>query len=558
MDIYSYIEDKILANIDDKVRHRISVEQKFQHADISTNAPIILAKLYNKNANEAADPIVKMLTELPEVKEVEFAHPGFLNITIKNEIWQNLIHEINQKGIRYGETNIGNNHVIHMESVSANPTGPLHIGHARSAVFFNSLGKVLEKVGYKIVREYYINDAGSQIDALVHSVFCRYQEHFGVSFPESAMYPGDYLKAIGSKLAKMYGESLLEYDAKSKKIIQDFAIEEMMQSITNDLKLIGLVHDIFISQASLGPTTAEAIDILNKKGLIYADYLTDPKGKKKDDWKAHKHLLFKSSVFGDDADRSLQKQDGSWTYFADDIGYHLNKIERGFHHMMLGLGLDHAGYIKRLESAVRSLSDDIKIEVKSYNIVRLIKNGETLKMSKRSGQFLKLRDLINDVGDADVVKYMMLTRRHDMIIDLDIDKVKEQSQNNPVFYVQYAHARACSVLRQADKNINLNNIDLSVLSTQHELNVIKILGKWPRVIKKVAQTYEPHRIANYLSEIAEAFHALWHCGNQNLSLRFIVSGDKNLTEARASLAFAVKNVISSGLDLLSITGKESM
>ena len=555
MNIYLYIEEIILKAIGKKVPG-ITVEptRNSKYGDIATNAPIILSNIEGKSREEVAAQISSYLEKSPEVQKVELASAGFLNITMHNKVWHDTISMINDQGIAYGNLDLGQGKTTHVESVSANPTGPLHIGHARSAVFFEALSKVLEKAGYNIVREYYINDAGAQVDSLVESTFLRYKEALGEPFPASATYPGKYLKVIGEKLLEQHGNSLqLNSD---KNLIRDFTISEIMCSIKQDLLLLNIKHDIFVSEASVYDEIQEAVDTLQKKDLVYIGTLDDPKGKKSDAWQAHDHLLFRATAFGDESDRSLKKADGSWTYFAADIAYHLDKIKRGFKNMILGLGIDHAGYVKRMEGAIAALGEgDINIDIKLYNIVRLFKDGVAVKMSKRSGNFVTVRDLIEDVG-SDVVKYMMLTRRHDVVLDIDLELVKEQSKNNPVFYVQYAHARACSVLRQVGDNIG--EVDLSLLITEAELSLVKILAKWPRVVQSAARTYEPHRITIYLQEISEAFHALWHYGNKDKFLRFIVSDDRKLTAARAALLTAVKNTIASALNVLNIKAQEKM
>lgn len=557
MDLYGYIEEAILAIVG-KSTPNITVEptRNPKHGDIATNAPIILSKLQGKSVGDIGQEMLKRIQELPEVSHVELAKAGFLNITIKNNVWHDIVREINKKGIGYGDLNLGQGEVVHIESVSANPTGPLHIGHARAAVFLGALGKLLEKVGYKVAREYYVNDSGAQIEALTESVISRYKEALEIESSESVTYPGEYLKHIGKDLAEKYGDSLLANLAENTPIMRDFTIEKIMSSIKEDLKLLGIEHDIFVSEASLYNTIQEAVDLLAQKGLIYKGELSDPKGKKSDNWQAHSHLLFRSTEFGDESDRSLQKSDGAWTYFAADIAYHLDKIKRGFKNMVLGLGVDHAGYVNRIKAAVAALSDNtVTMNVKLYNIVHLFENGVAVKMSKRSGKFLTVRELIEEVGD-DVVKYMMLTRRHDVVLDLDLQQVKEHSKDNPIFYVQYAHARACSVLRQIVFNITGDH--LSLLSTDTELSLIKLLAKWPRIVRNVARTYEVHRIAGYLQEVSEAFHALWHCGNQNTLFKFIVPDNNELTQARLALVKAVKNTLASGLDVLSIQAKNVM
>lgn len=559
MDIYSYIEDKIFCIISEeiKVPHGITVEpcRNLKFGDIATNAPIILSKIQDKSIAQIGAWLSDKIKMLPEVSAIDIAGAGFLNVKIKNHVWQNVISDINKQGVDYGSSNYGDQKVINIESVSANPTGPLHIGHARAAVFFSALSKLLEKVGYKVIREYYINDAGAQIDALTESLFLRYKEALGYPLHKNITYPGEYLKTIGEQLVSQYTDSLLKKEDSSQKIIKDFAINTIMSSIKNDLESLGIKHDIFIFESNLYNKAQETIDILDKKGLIYEGALEDPKGMKHDDWHPHQHLLFKSTIFGDGSDRSLKKADGSWTYFAFDIAHHLDKIHRGFHNIILGLGIDHAGYVKRIKGAVNALADNVNMNIQLYNIVHLFEDGAAIKMSKRSGKFLTVKDLINHIG-ADVVKYMMLTRKHDVVLDIDLAASKEQSQNNPIFYVQYAHARACSILRHTNTKISDNNLNL--LSTDKELCLMKLLAKWPRVVHSAAQKHAPHRITNYLQELSESFHALWHAGNKSTSFRFIVQEDYNLTDARSALVNAVKNVIASGLNIISIKARNTM
>ncbi len=558
MDVYRLVEKFVFENVGENVKGvTIEPSRNLKHGDVATNAPIILAKTCGVSVQKAGSVLAEKVLTLPEVAKAEIAGVGFLNVTIKNSVWQGIVKEINKAGKSYGALNLGKERTIHIESVSANPTGPLHIGHARAAVFFSSLGKVLEKVGYRVVREYYINDTGTQIEALIDSAYARYKEILGYDF-EEVPYPGEYMKLIGKQLAEQHGNNLLKNGKAEREVIRFYAINSIMESIKEDLGIIGVKHDIFVSERSLHSKIQEAIAILEKKGLIYKGELQDPKGKKKEGWKVREQLLFRSTSFGDTSDRSLQKEDGSWTYFAADLAYHLDKIERGFDNMVLGLGLDHAGYVDRLKSAVEQLNDKVKINIKLYNIVNLFENGAMIKMSKRSGKFLTLRELVNEVG-SDVVKYMMLTRRQDNVLDLELSQVKEQSNRNPVFYVQYAHARACSILRQMGGVVLMDdNVDLSLLSASRELLLIKILAKWPRVLLGVANTFEVQRITNFLYEVAEGFHSLWHCGNKESVFRFIVHDDKKLTCARRELVLAVKNLIALGLDLLSIKAKESM
>jgi arginyl-tRNA synthetase len=527
------------------------------HGDIYTNVAMVLGKHEKKNPIEIAKVLAKEFELFDEVLSVEVAGPGFINIRLKAGVWHGILRQINELKTEFGDLDIGNNQAVNVEFVSANPTGPLHIGHARGAVFGDVLANLLKKVGYKVTKEYYINDAGAQIDTLVKSVYLRYREALGEKITiEKGLYPGEYLKPIADDLAKKYGKELL--NNQDNPIIRDYTLSYILELIKEDLNLLGVSHDIFTSEYELQKSgkIEESIKRLSNKGLVYEGYLEKPKGKESENWTSRKELLFRSTQFGDDVDRALKKEDGSWTYFASDIAYHADKISRGFSNMIVELGSDHGGYIKRLKAVVSALSDNqAKIEVKLHNIVNFFKNGKPVKMSKRSGNFLTARDIVEEVG-KDITRFIMLTRKNDMVLDFDFAKVKEQSKDNPVFYVQYAHARAHSLMRNAPKE--LPEVDVSLLKTDGELFLIKTLAKWPDVVEISARLCEPHRITFYLLEVAEVFHVLWGYGKSDLNMRFILENNSSLTAARIFLVQALAHIIASGLSIFNIEPLEEM
>lgn len=527
------------------------------YGDVYTNVAMVLAKYEKKNPIKIAEILAKEFALFDIVSKVNVASPGFINIHLKNEIWYGILEHINECKADFGNLNIGDNQPINIEFVSANPTGPLHIGHARGCVFGDVLANLLKKVGYEVTREYYVNDAGAQIDTLVRSVFLRYKEALGEKISiDEGLYPGEYLKLVGDKLVEKYGKELL--NKQNFQIIRDFTMNYILQIIKEDLSLLKVNHNVFTSEDEIQKSgkIEQSIKILSDKGLIYEGYLNKPKGKESENWITRKQMLFRSTQFGDDIDRALKKEDGTWTYFASDIAYHYDKISRGFNYMVVELGSDHGGYVKRLKAIVCALSDGkAKIEVKLHNIVNFLENGKSVKMSKRSGNFLTAKDVVEEVG-SDITRFIMLTRKNDMVIDFDFAKVKEQSKDNPVFYVQYAHARAHSLMRNAPTV--LPKVDLSLLKCDEEIFLIKTLAKWPEVVEISARLCEPHRITFYLLEIAEAFHALWGYGKNNLNMRFIIENDLHLTAARIFLVQAVANVIASGFAVLNITPLKEM
>ncbi|XGA08641.1 MAG: arginine--tRNA ligase [Wolbachia endosymbiont of Xenopsylla cheopis] len=566
MDIFSRIRDLILQKIDEIKDYSYDAQSivveppnNESHGDVYTNAALILGKIEKKNPMEVAKALVDVLKPSDVIANIDIAPPGFINMHLKQDVWLNVLREVNTLKTDFGNSNIGNNQKINIEFVSANPTGPLHIGHARGAVFGDVLARLLKKAGYDVTKEYYINDAGVQINQLVQSVYLRYKEALkeSVNF-DDIQYPGEYLKPVGEGLAAKYGKELsVEQDFDK---IKTYALDYIIKLIKDDLNLLGVEHDVFTSEYELQKSgiVEKSIKILSDKGLIYHGCLDKPKGKEDPNWKPRKQMLFSSTKFGDDVDRPLQKEDGSWTYFATDIAYHFHKISREFNQMILVLGTDHAGYTGRLKAIVTALSESkAKVEIKLYNLVKFLDDGKPVKMSKRRGNFLTVKDVVEEVG-KDITRFIMLTRKNDVPLDFDFVKVKEQSRDNPVFYVQYAHARAHSLMRRAPKLLPEDEIDLSLLSSHEELLLIKTLAKWPQVVKSAAKACEPHKISFYLTEVAEKFHILWGYGSKNLNMKFIIDDNIALTSARIFLAQAVASVIASGLSVFNIEPLEEM
>jgi arginyl-tRNA synthetase len=537
------------------------------HGDMATNAAMVLSKLANKPPRQIAEYLSNILISDERVREVNVAGPGFINMRIEESVLQAVVKSSLLLGSKYGQTQLGNGKRVNVEYISANPTGPLHVGHTRGAVFGDVLSNLLTYVGYDVTREYYINDGGTQVDVLARSVYLRYLEAHGqeVVF-EDGTYPGDYLVEVGLALKAEVGDRFLKEDEKVwLEFIRDYSTDRMMKLIREDLDSLGIKMDNYFSEKSVYSERKIdfTIEQLLKRGLIYEGVLEPPKGKKLDDWSPRKQTLFKSTDFGDDVDRPVKKSDGTWTYFAPDIAYHFDKIDRGYDILIDILGADHGGYVKRMKAAVLALSDTkVELDVKLVQLVKLYRNGVPFKMSKRAGTFVTLSDLIHEVG-SDVVRFVMLTRKNDAPLDFDLEKVLDQSKDNPVFYVQYAHARVCSVLRkaaEADIDIsdqNLISADLSQNNHQVELRLIKKLAEWPRLVKVSVKTNEPHRVAFYLYELAGDFHSLWNKGNDEKRLRFIQE-DKTIALAKLALARSVAIVISSGLSILGVEAVSEM
>ncbi|MCL4105432.1 UNVERIFIED_CONTAM: hypothetical protein GTU68_055563 [Idotea baltica] len=520
---------------------------------MATNAAMVLAKPAKSNPRVIADALAAKLTADERIETAEVAGPGFLNLRLKPAVWQGMIKTILTSGPAFGRSTMGQGRRVNVEYVSANPTGPLHVGHTRGAVFGDALASLLDFAGHDVTREYYINDGGAQVDVLARSVYLRYLEAHGqeVAF-EDGTYPGDYLIPVGAALKDKAGDA---YVGQGEDVwladIREFASDAMMDLIRADLDALGVKMDVFSSEKALYGTgqIEAAIQELKDKGLIYDGTLEPPKGK---------------TAHGDDVDRPVKKSDGSWTYFAPDIAYHYDKVNRGFDALIDIFGADHGGYVKRMKAAVSALSDGkVPLDIKLTQLVRLFKNGEPFKMSKRAGTFVTLRDVVDQVG-SDVTRFVMLTRKNDAPLDFDFDKVLEQSKDNPVFYVQYAHARTCSAFAKANE-LGVAWTDQALLDTSHsllahpgELELIKKLAEWPRLVEIAARTNEPHRIAFYLYELASEFHSLWHLGNENHDLRFVQAAGGDVSHAKLALVRSVGIVISSGLGILGIKAMEEM
>ncbi len=536
------------------------------HGDLATNAAMVLAKPAKMKPRDIADALAGLLAADDRVELAEVAGPGFLNLRLNAQVWTQVVDAV-LSNASFGQSNMGAGKKVNVEYVSANPTGPLHVGHTRGAVFGDALASLLDYAGYDVTREYYINDGGAQVDVLARSVYLRYLEAHGqeVAF-EDGTYPGDYLIDVGEALkAKVGDEYLGKEEAHWLADIRVFATEAMMDLIRSDLAALGIEMDVFFSEKSLYGTgrIEGALAQLDDQGLIYEGVLEPPKGKKPEDWEPREQTLFKSTDHGDDVDRPVKKSDGSWTYFAPDIAYHFDKVERGFDELIDVFGADHGGYVKRMKAAVSALSaGKVPLDIKLTQLVKLFKNGEPFKMSKRAGTFVTLRDVVEQVG-PDVTRFVMLTRKNDAPLDFDFDKVLEQSKDNPVFYVQYACARINSVLRKADEQgIAVDDATLrAALGTdlhEAEVAVAKKLSEWPRQVEIAARTNEPHRIAFYLYDLAADLHALWNRGNDDLALRFIQDGDAATSQAKIALIRAVFIVISAGLGILGVTPAKEM
>jgi len=538
------------------------------HGDMATNAAMVLAKPAGMKPRDIATALAEKLEDEPWIISADVAGPGFLNLRLDAGAWLKILPTVLSKGAGFGRLDIGAGKKINVEYVSANPTGPLHVGHTRGAVFGDALASLLDFAGFEVTREYYINDGGAQVDVLARSVYLRYLEANGqeVSFADGT-YPGDYLVPLGQALAEKYGDTLVgRPESEWLAELRSYSTDAMMDLIRADLAALGVKMDVFFSEKSLYGTgrIEAALQSLDDKGLIYEGYLEPPKGKKPADWKPRKQTLFKSSEHGDDVDRPVKKSDGSWTYFAPDIAYHYDKVERGFDGLIDILGADHGGYVKRMKAAVSALSDGkVPLDIKLTQLVRLFKNGEPFKMSKRAGTFVTLRDVVDQVG-ADVTRFVMLTRKNDAQLDFDLAKVLEQSRDNPVFYVQYAHARIQSVLRKAAEAglvvdaASLAQADLGDIAHPSELAVVKKLGEWPRLLNLAARNHEPHRVAFYLYELASEFHALWNKGKDIPELRFLQESNPQRSLGKMALISAVSIVISNGLGILGVTPMDEM
>ena len=549
------------------------------HGDLSTNAAMILAGAAKENpmnlAGRIADALAGRQLLTGDYRGSGFtatlAKPGFINIRLAPEVWHAQLRAILRAGTAYGESAIGGGERVNVEFVSANPTGPMHVGHGRGAVVGDALAALLAKAGFSVQREYYINDAGAQVDVLARSACLRYREALGETIgaiPEG-LYPGEYLAAVGRALAERDGRTWLgRPEAEWLAPVRDFAVEEMLRLIRDDLALLGVCHNLFVSERALSERGAidDCVQVLTDRGLVYTGVLDPPKGKLPDDWEPRPQTLFRATSFGDEVDRPLKKSDGSWTYFAADIAYHRDKVQRGFDNMIDVWGADHGGYVKRLQAAIQALTNGAaSLDVKICQLVNLFDKGAPVRMSKRAGTFVTLREVVEEVG-KDVFRFIMLTRRNDQPLDFDFAKVTEQSKDNPVFYVQYAHARAASVMRHAAEQFPQDDLSdaglidapLDRLSDPSELALIRQLAGWPRLVEAAAETHEPHRIAFYLQEVAAQFHVLWNKGKDEATLRFILASDAELTRARLALVRGVALVIASGLAVFGVEPAQEM
>ena len=534
------------------------------HGDVAVNAAMVLAKPAGMNPRAVADLLVPLLATDPDTAAVTVAGPGFINIKLKDTFWPRVLQAALDKGDQFGSSHIGANEKVNVEYVSVNPTGPLHVGHCRGAVFGDALASLLRFTGFDVTKEYYMNDAGGQVNVLAESAYLRYREALGEDIGEipAGLYPGDYLKPVGVALAKEFGKSLLGRNDWLP-LVRDKSIAMMMDMIRDDLITLDIKHEVFFSEKSLqvDGSVAATIAKLRASGDVYEGRLPPPKGEVNEDWEDREQTLFRSTAYGDDVDRALLKSDGSFTYFASDVAYSQNKIERGFKQLIYVLGADHGGYVKRLQAVAAALVgwDAVQVDPKLCQLVKLFRNGEPVRMSKRAGEFVTLRDVVDEVG-PDVVRFMMLYRKNEAPLDFDFAKVTEQSKDNPVFYVQYAHARICSVLRNAEAAGLKSDakIDFSLLTDEAEKALILRIAAFPRVIEAAALAHEPHRISFYLYDLASDFHSLWNKGKELPQLRFILQDQDNISLTRLAFLRVIRYCLANGLGLLGVKPASEM
>jgi arginyl-tRNA synthetase len=567
----------VFAHPPDLTRIVVEPPREASHGDLATNAAMVLAKDAGLKPRDLAERLAAELGKRAEITAVEVAGPGFINLTLDPGVWRDALRAGIVAGPDFGKGDIGEAEPVNVEYVSANPTGPMHVGHCRGAVFGDALANLLAFNGYAVTREYYINDAGAQVDVLARSAYLRYREALGEDIgpiPEG-YYPGDYLKPVGAALAAEHGRGLNQMPEQAwLPLVRAKAIEMMMAEIRQDLVALNVRHDVFFSERSLieGPRdeVAATIAALRAEGKVYEGRLPPPKGAPVEDWEDREQTLFRATAFGDDVDRPLMKSDGSYTYFASDIAYHKSKVERGFRNLIDVWGADHGGYIKRMKAAVAAVSGGTaELDIKVIQLVRLLRAGEPVKMSKRSGDFVTLREIVDEVG-LDAVRFMMLYRKNDAVLDFDLAKVKEQSRDNPVFYVQYGHARGQSIFRNAREVVpdlsedgserarQLATAVLDGLDDPAEIALMRRIALYPRLVEAAASAHEPHRVAFYLYELASEFHALWTKGKDSPHLRFIIQNDPTMTMARLALVQGVVTVLASGLGLLGVDAPEEM
>jgi len=590
MDLFVLFKDHVLKVISDLIAENVlpsdvnlravTVEppRDAAHGDLSTNAAMVLAKPAKMNPRALAEQISLKLAEIDIVSSAEVAGPGFINLRLEDSYWPQIVRDILNDPLNYGKCDLGlaengQPMKLNIEYVSANPTGPMHVGHCRGAVFGDALARLLEFAGYDVSREYYINDAGAQVDVLARSALLRYREALGEDIGEipEGLYPGDYLVPLGETLKEIYGDALLSMEEDEwLPLVKQEAIEGMMGLIREDLAALNIHHDVFFSEKTLhednGAKIKAAIEFLREEGHIYRGRLDPPKGKLPEDWEDREQTLFRATDFGDDVDRALEKSDGSFTYFAADIAYHKDKYDRGFAHQIDVLGADHGGYIKRLKAALKAISGGkADLDVRICQLVKLLRDGAEVKMSKRAGTFVTLRDVVDEVG-VDPVRFMMLMRKNDAPLDFDFAKVTEQSKDNPVFYVQYGHARVFSIFRQAQEMMpgldpasdKLKSASLSNLTDESELSLMRRLAQYPRVVASAAEAHEPHRIAFYLYELASELHSFWARGKVAPHLRIIQEDDWELTINRIALISSIGAILKSGLSILGVSAPQEM
>ncbi|HZT48390.1 MAG TPA: arginine--tRNA ligase [Hyphomicrobiaceae bacterium] len=584
MNVYALVHARILSALKalqaegqlpaglDFAKVEVAPPREASHGDLATNAALVLAKAAAMKPRDIAERLAARLESDADIERVEVAGPGFLNLSFRPAFWQGVVAAILKEGPAYGRADIGRGERVDVEYVSANPTGPMHVGHCRGAVFGDALANLLQFVGYQVTREYYVNDAGAQVEQLARSAYLRYREALGEDIGEipAGLYPGEYLRPVGKALADEFGPALLNLtEERWLPLVRERAVAAMLEMIKQDLAALNIKHDVFFSERSLtqgSDEVAQTIDELRRKGLVFQGRLEKPKGHDDGDWEDREQTLFRSTAFGDDVDRALMKSDGSYTYFAADMAYHHNKLARGFRHLINVFGADHAGYLTRVKAAVAALSDGkADLDIKVCQLVRLFRAGEPVRMSKRAGTFVTLRDVVDEVG-RDPVRFMMLYRKNDAPLDFDLAKVLEQSKDNPVFYVQYAHARAMSVFRNVKEffpglspdSPELASADLSRLTDAGEIDLMRKLAAFPNVIEGAGRAHEPHRIAFYLYDLASTFHAQWTKGNESPHLRFIRPDDGILTIARLALIRANAQVLASGLAIVGVLAPEEM
>jgi arginyl-tRNA synthetase len=571
------IADGVLPAGTDLSRIVVEPPKDASHGDMATNAAMVLAKDAKAKPRELADKIADRLRAEDQIAEVAIAGPGFINLTLKPAVWAEALRAVLNAGGDYGRSRIGGAEKVNVEYVSANPTGPMHVGHCRGAVFGDALANLLDAAGYDVTREYYINDAGAQVDVLARSAFLRYREALGEAIGEipEGLYPGDYLKPVGEALKAEHGAALKDQpEPQWLPLVRAKAIAMMMEMIKADLAALAITHEVFFSERSLiegeRNRVADTIDFLRAKGDVYQGRLPPPKGAPVEDYEDREQTLFRATAYGDDVDRPLLKSDGSYTYFASDIAYHKVKFDAGFANMVDVWGADHGGYIKRMQAAIKAVTEGKgALDVKIVQLVRLLRNGEPVKMSKRSGDFVTLREVVDEVG-SDAVRFMMLFRKNDAVLDFDLAKVIEQSKDNPVFYVQYGHARGHSIFRNAreafpevpestaDRIAFLKDAKTERLTDPSELDLLRRLALFPRTVEAAALAHEPHRVAFYLYDLASEFHALWTRGRDLPHLRFIINNDAEITRARLAMVQGVVSVLASGLAILGVTAPDEM